>query len=314
MMLPTMIMIVAAIAAFASVVALSLPLLARDRLSLRLKAVTARRSELADMQRASLSKQFKPQNMKRQALMRAVVDRLNLQAMLEAKTLKIQLAQAGWKAKNAQLTYVFSRIALPVIFLVLGLFYAGVLFANLPSSTRGLIIVVAMALGAYLPSMLLTNAIQKRQALLRRAFPDAIDLLVICVDAGLSMEGALSRVVEELNDAAPDLSEELGVCAAELAFLSERRLAWENLSDRTGLPEVRTLSTTLIQSEKYGTPVSQGLKVLAQENREARMAHAEKKAAALPAKLTVPMIIFFLPVLFMVIIGPAAIQVMGAMK
>jgi tight adherence protein C len=141
-----------------------------------------------------------------------------------------------------------------------------------------------------------------------------MDLLVICVDAGLSMEGALNRVVEEMVQAAPDLAEELGLCTAELAFLSDRRVAWENLAERTGLPEIKTLSTTVIQSEKYGTPVSQGLKVLAQENREARMANAEKKAAALPAKLTVPMIIFFLPVLFMVIIGPAAIQVMQVMK
>jgi len=314
MMLPTLIMIVAAIAAFASVVAVSMPLIARDRLSVRLKAVTERRSELAGLQRASLSKQITPQTLKRHALMRVVVDRLNLQKLIEAKELRNQLAQAGWKAKSAPLTFVFSRVALPILFLVLGLFYAEVVFAHLPQATRSLIIVLAMGAGAYLPAMLMKNAIQKRQALLRRAFPDAIDLLVICVDAGLSMEGALSRVVDELNDAAPDLAEELGVCSAELAYLSERRLAWENLSDRTGLPEIRTLSTTLIQSEKYGTPVSQGLKVLAQENREARMSYAEKKAASLPAKLTVPMIIFFLPVLFMVIIAPAVIQVMGAMK
>ena len=314
MMLPTLIMIVAAVAAFASVLAVSLPLLARDRISNRLKAVTARRGELAELQRSSLSKQLKPQHLKRQALMRAVIDRLKLQELLEAKTLKMQLAQAGWKGKSAQVTYVFSRVALPVLFLVLGLFYAGVVFANLAPGARGMIIVFAMGVGVYLPSMLLNNAIQKRQALLRRAFPDAIDLLVICVDAGLSMEGALARVVDEMVQSAPDLAEELGLCAAELVYLGERRIAWENLAERTGLPEVKTLSTTLIQSEKYGTPVSQGLKVLGQENREARMANAEKKAAALPAKLTVPMIIFFLPVLFMVIIGPAAIQVIGAMK
>jgi tight adherence protein C len=246
--------------------------------------------------------------------MKAVIDRLNLQAMIEAKDLKARLAQAGWKSKQAPLTFVFCKVALPVLFLVLGLFYAGVIFSHSPPMTRGLVIVLAMALGAYLPTLALANAIQKRQALLRKAFPDAMDLLVICVDAGLSMEGALNRVVEEMVQAAPDLAEELGLCTAELAFLSDRRVAWENLAERTGLPEIKTLSTTVIQSEKYGTPVSQGLKVLAQENREARMANAEKKAAALPAKLTVPMIIFFLPVLFMVIIGPAAIQVMQVMK
>lgn len=313
MMLPMLITIVAAIAAFASVVALSLPLLARDRLSLRLKAVTARRSELAALQRSSLSKQINPKTLKRQALMRVVIERLKLQKMIEAKELRMRLAQAGWKGKAAPLTFVFCKVALPVLFLILGLFYAGVVFDQEPSLNRALIILFAMAVGAYLPSLALENAIQKRRVLLRRAFPDAIDLLVICVDAGLSMEGALARVVEEMGQAAPDLAEELGLCAAELAFLGERRLAWENLADRTGLAEVKTLATTLIQSEKYGTPISQGLKVLAQENRESRMANAEKKAAALPAKLTVPMIIFFLPVLFMVIIGPAAIQVMRLM-
>lgn len=314
MLLPTLIICVAALAAFASVLAVLLPLVARDRLSLRMKAVTARRSELAALQRSSLSKQFKPTDLKRQAMMRAVIDRLNLQKAIEAKDLKTKLAQAGWKAKSAQLTYVFSKVALPVVFLLLGVFYAGVVFVQMSPTTRAMIIVIAMAIGAYLPSMLLTNAIQKRQAVLRRSFPDAVDLLVICVDAGLSMESALTRVVEEMTASAPALAEELGLCAAELAFLSDRRLAWENLSDRTGLDEIRTLSTTLIQSEKYGTPISQGLKVLAQENRDSRMSIAEKKAAALPAKLTVPMIVFFLPVLFMVIIGPAAIQVMAVMK
>lgn len=314
MLLPLLITIVAAAAAFFSVVAVSMPLLARDRLSERLRAVAARRSELAAQQRSSLSKQINPRTLKRQALMQAVVDRLNLQKMIDAKDLRMRLAQAGWKGKSAPLTFVFCKVALPALFLVLGLFYAGVVFAHYPPQARALIIILAMAVGAYLPSLVLHNAVQKRQTLLRRAFPDAIDLMVICVDAGLSMEGALNRVVDEMSEAAPDLAEELGVCAAELAFLGERRLAWENLSARTGLAEVRTLATTLIQSEKYGTPVSQGLKVLAQENREARMSAAEKKAAALPSKLTVPMIIFFLPVLFMVIIGPAAIQVMHIMK
>jgi len=313
MILPMLITVVAAIAAFASVIALSLPLLARDRLSLRLKAVSVRRSELAALQRASLSKRIDPRTLKRQALMQAVIVRLKLQKTIEAKELKSRLARAGWKGKAAPLTFVFCQVALPALFLFLGLFYAGVVFSHYPPASRAFIILLAMAIGAYLPTVALTNAIQKRQALLRRAFPDAVDLLVICVDAGLSIESAVTRVVDEMARTAPDLSEEFGLCAAELAFLGERRQAWENLAERTGLAEIRTFATTLIQSEKYGTPISQGLKVLAQENREARMAAAEKKAAALPAKLTVPMIIFFLPVLFMVIIGPAAIQVIKVM-
>jgi tight adherence protein C len=227
--------------------------------------------------------------------------------------LKAKLAMAGWRSQSAPLTYVFSRIALPVLLLAIGLVYTTTVFAHLPLPTRMMILLAAAATGTYLPAVIVTNAIQKRQFAIRRAFPDALDLIVICVDAGLSVEGALVRVVEEMTMSAPELAEELGLCSAELAFLSDRRTAWLNLAERIGLPQVKSLATTLLQTEKYGTPVGQALRVLAQENRESRMSDAEKKAAALPAKLTVPMIVFFLPVLFMVIAGPAAIQVSRVM-
>ncbi len=162
---------------------------------------------------------------------------------------------------------------------------------------------------AYLPSLLLSNAIQKRQKILRRAFPDTLDLMVICVESGLSIEATFQRVTEEIVESAPPLAEEIALTSAELAFLGDRRLAYDNLAERTGLPGFKSLCTTLLQSERYGTPLAVALRVLSQENRETRMAAAEKKAAMLPAKLTVPMIVFFLPVLFMIIIGPAAIQV-----
>ncbi|RAU20938.1 pilus assembly protein TadC [Paramagnetospirillum kuznetsovii] len=314
-MLTTLIMICAAVVAFVSIVAVSLPLIARDRLTSRMKAVAARRQELSAIQRANLQTgRRKNAPRRRQALMRAVVDRLKLQDMLEAKELKAKLAQAGWRGQSAPLTFIFARVALPVVLLALGLVYATTVFADLPLTNRAFILVGAMAAGAYLPHLMLTNAIQKRQFSVARAFPDALDLMVICVDAGLSVEASLGRVVDEMGETSPELAEEFGLTAAELAFLGDRRHAWENLADRTGLAQVRSLSTTLLQSEKYGTPVSQALKVLAQENRESRMSEAEKKAAALPAKLTVPMIVFFLPVLFLVIAGPAAIQVSGVMK
>ncbi|CAA7611450.1 Flp pilus assembly protein TadC [Candidatus Terasakiella magnetica] len=315
-MLTTLIVLAAAIAAFASVLALSLSVVARDRRASRLKAVAMRRQELSARQREALNqgRQKIAPPKRRLALMRAVVDRLKLQDLLEAKALKLRLAQAGWRGRSAPLTYVFSRVALPVLLLAIGLIYAATMFSEQPATTRALLLMGTVTLGTYLPALLLTNAIQKRQIVLARAFPDALDLIVICVDAGLSVEAALSRVVDELSHSAPELAEELGLTAAELAFLGDRRHAWENLSERTGLVQVRSLATTLIQSEKYGTPVSQALKVLAQENRETRMANAEKKAAALPAKLTVPMIVFFLPVLFLIIAGPAAIQVSGLMK
>lgn len=314
--LPNLIMIVAAVAAFASVLALAFPLMARDRLASRLRAVAARRQELSAQQRAGLksSGRRKSQPRRRLALMRAVVDRLKLQDLLEARELKSRLAQAGWRGQAAPLTYIFSRVALPVVLLAAGLVYATTMFAHLPLMNRALILLSAMAAGTYLPVIWLANGIQKRQFAIGRAFPDALDLMVICVDAGLSVESALGRVVDEMGENAPELAEEFGLTAAELAFIGDRRHAWENFASRTGLAQVKSLTTTLLQSEKYGTPVSQALKVLAQENRDTRMSDAEKKAASLPAKLTVPMIVFFLPVLFVVIAGPAAIQVSGIMK
>ncbi|MBI3446780.1 MAG: type II secretion system F family protein [Magnetospirillum sp.] len=318
-MLTTLIMITASLAAGLAVLAVALPLLARDRRQTRIKMVASRRQELSarqklDLDQAKGSRRRNQPPQRRLALMRAVLDRLKLQDLLEAKALKARLAQAGWRGQAAPVTFIFARVALPVLLLALGLIYATTLFADQPLMIRALILAGAMSVGAFLPSLLLTNAIQKRQQALGRAFPDALDLIVICVDAGLSVETALLRVTDEMMGGSPEMAEEIGLTAAELAFLTDRRHAWENFADRTGLTQVRSLSTAMIQSEKYGTPVSQALKVLAQENREGRMASAEKKAASLPAKLTVPMIVFFLPVLFLIIAGPAAIQVSGMMK
>ena len=170
---------------------------------------------------------------------------------------------------------------------------------------------VGAVVGYYLPKLMLANTIQKRQDEMTQAFPDTLDLMVICVEAGLGVESAFARVTEEIVDASPILAQEFGLLSAELAYLGDRRQAFENFSNRTGMASAKALSTTLIQSEQYGTPVGVALKVLAQEKRNDRMSQAEKKAAALPAKLTVPMIIFFLPVLFIVVIGPAAMQIGG---
>jgi tight adherence protein C len=177
-----------------------------------------------------------------------------------------------------------------------------------------MIVILATGLGNYLPQILLRNQITKRQQKLQRSYPDALDLIVICVESGMSIEAAFTKVTEQMIEGAPEIAEEFGLTTAELAFLSDRRQALENLAERTGLPAFKSLSTTLQQSEKYGTPVAVGLRVLSKESREARMAAAEKKAAALPPKLTVPMILFFLPVLFLIIAGPAVIQVMATLQ
>lgn len=312
-MLELLVVAVASVAAFATVLALGLQLASRDQLASRLKAVAQRRQELSARQRDSYKKS-RFQAKRHVGWMRAVVDRMNVREMLEARDLKMRLAQAGWRQSSSQVTYVFSRIAVPVVAFAVSLLYVTALFDQWSFFLQAMVVLGCATFGNYLPPILLTNAIQKRQQAIARAFPEALDLMVICVEAGLSVEGGLLKVTDELGKSGPELAEEFGLTAAELAFLGDRRQAWDNLSDRSGLPQVKSLCTALVQSEKYGTPLGQALRVLADENRAARMAAAEKKAAALPAKLTVPLVLFFLPVLFMVVAGPAVIRVMSVMK
>jgi tight adherence protein C len=179
-----------------------------------------------------------------------------------------------------------------------------------PMMVKLLIAVVAAYVGFYAPNLYVSNTVSKRQLSIRRAWPDALDLMLICVEAGMSLEAAFRKVAEEIGQQSVELAEELALSTAELSYLPERRQAFENLSQRTGLETVRSVMTSLIQAERYGTPLGSALRVLAQENRDQRMNDAEKKAAALPPKLTVPMILFFLPALMAVILGPAAIQIL----
>jgi tight adherence protein C len=192
-----------------------------------------------------------------------------------------------------------------------GLFVFGAAGAEMGIPVKIMIILAAGGAGFALPTIIVSNMIQKRQQQLMKAVPDALDLLVICVEAGSSLEGAFNRVADEIGEVSIDLAEEFGLTTAELAFLADRREALDKLSQRTGLPAMKSLTTSLIQAEKYGTPLGSALRVLSQENRDARMSAAEKKAAALPAKLTVPMIVFFLPVLFIVLLGPAVIMALA---
>jgi tight adherence protein C len=246
--------------------------------------------------------------------MRNVIKQLRLSDMLEQKDLKRRLIQAGWRNNSAPVTFTFVRLAMPIGLALLSFFYSLSLFPDWSTQAKLLCGLVGGAFGWLLPKIFLTNAVQKRQKTLTRALPDALDLMVICVESGMSIEAAFNKVSEEMAESAPLMAEEMGLTAAELAYLGDRRSAYENLSERTGLPTIRSLVTTLLQSEKYGTPIATGLRVIAQENRDLRLNAAEKKAAALPAQLTVPMIIFFLPVLFIVIAGPAGIQVAAMLK
>jgi len=311
---PTIIVMVVFVAAFASVLAVALPFLRSDAFAARRRAVAERRDQLAVAQRDNYSQRRRLQPGRSESWMRLVLTKLKLQDMLEAKELKRRVIQAGWRKSSAPVTFIFARLAVPLVLGGIAAFYAWTIFPDWSLTKKALAIVAALLLGYMLPTLMLTNAVQKRQKILTRAFPDALDLMVICVEAGMSIEAAFNKVSEEMAESAPLMAEEIGLTAAELAFLGDRRAAYENLAERTGLSSFKSLTTTLLQSEKYGTPIAAGLRVIAQENRDARLNAAEKKAAALPAQLTVPMIIFFLPVLFIVIAGPAGIQVSELLK
>jgi tight adherence protein C len=312
--LPTVIICVAFIAAFASVMAVATPFLQNDKFAARRKAVAFKRDELQIQQREGFNSRRRLQPTRSESWMRGVIKQLRLEDKLEQKDLKRRLIQGGYRTTSAPVTFTFVRLALPIGLGVLAFFYSLSLFPDWTTQTKLLCALVGVALGYLLPTIFLTNAVQKRQKILTRALPDALDLMVICVESGMSIEAAFTKVSEEMAETAPLMAEEMGLTAAELAYLGDRRGAYENLAERTGLPTFRSLTTTLLQSEKYGTPIATGLRVIAQENRDARLNAAEKKAAALPAQLTVPMIIFFLPVLFIVIAGPAGIQVAALLK
>ncbi|HVM86423.1 MAG TPA: type II secretion system F family protein [Candidatus Binatia bacterium] len=312
--LATVIVFVAFIAAVASVLAVALPFLQNDKFAARRRAVAFKRDELAVQQREGFQQRRRLQPTRSESTMRQILKQLKLEEMLEAKELKRRLIQAGWRGNSAPVTFVFARLALLFVVAGIAAFYAWTIFPQWTTLMKWLVAVLGAGFGWILPNLILSNAVQKRQKTMTRAFPDALDLMVICVEAGMSIEAAFNKVSEEMAESAPIMAEEIGLTAAELAFLGDRRAAYENLAERTGLPTFRSLTTTLLQSEKYGTPIATGLRVIAQENRDARLNAAEKKAAALPAQLTVPMIIFFLPVLFLVIAGPAGIQVANMLK
>lgn len=303
-----------AAACFATVFTLASPLMAEDRLGARLKEVAKRREELRRKSRADLNK---GQLVHRDAnqVAKGLVDRLQLQKRLADDTLQEKLVRSGLRGQAAQTMFYFYRATLPIAFGVLAALYCYFIAPPDMQLTMKLGIVVgAVAVGFYAPSLYLTNLANKRRDKIMQAFPDALDMLLICVEAGMSIEMALQRVGGEIATASVELAEELQLTCAELSYLPERRNAYENLARRTDHPGIKSVAMALTQAEKYGTPLGNALRVMAKENRELRLNQAEKKAAELPPKLTVPMIVFFLPVLFAVIIGPAMIQVSELMS
>lgn len=242
-------------------------------------------------------------------VMRNTVEKFRMEELLNNTELRQKLSQAGFRSKKAPTIFLFFKIVMPFILLILTLLYYWLIFAGEFQPVRhGLISLIVAGAGYMLPGIFLKNATQKRQVKMQRAFPDALDLMVICVEAGMSVEKGFQWVSEEIAAQSQDLAEEIALTCAELSYLGDRSKAYENFAVRTGMQQVKALTGTLVQAERYGTPVGSALRVLSEESRNERMSVAERKAAALPAKLTVPMIIFFLPVLFVVIIGPAYLQ------
>jgi tight adherence protein C len=305
-------MAITTIGVAATILTVALPLMERDQMRERMRAVATEREAIRARERSRLNGVDGKIALRSEpkAYMRQIVERFNLRNVLaDAKTADL-LKQAGFRGQAPLTVYLFARFVLPFAAFGIALFYLFVvLHWDKPPGIKFAAALGAAGLGLYLPNIFLNNLVQKRQQSIKRAWPDALDLLLICVESGMSIEMAMRRVAEEVGAQSIPLAEEMSLTTAELSFLQERRKAYENLTNRTGLEQVKGVCTALIQAEKYGTPLGQALRVLAQESRDMRMSEAEKKAAALPPKLTVPMIVFFLPVLFIVIMGPAMISV-----
>jgi tight adherence protein C len=302
----------AAIAVAATVYSVAQPYFEGDKLTARIKAVALEREEIRARERARMANEAKRAKLRSEpkAFMRQIVDRLNLRKALADEKTVSRLRMAGMRGQAPLVVFLFARVTLPLLFFGVTLFYLlAIAQKDQPLSMSILYGLVAAVAGFYGPNLYISNMVTKRQTSIRRAWPDALDLLLICVESGMSAEASFRKVSEEIGAQSVPLAEELTLTTAELSYLQERRQAYENLASRTGLDTVKGVMTSLIQAERYGTPLGHSLRVLAQENRDQRMTAAEKKAAALPPKLTVPMIVFFLPVLLAVILGPAAIQI-----
>jgi tight adherence protein C len=305
--------ILAAIAAMATVITLAMPLLSSDQLNRRLKSVALEREKMRQRERERLSRGEKMQlRQSPKQYMKSIVDRFNLAKWVGQEDARDKLVQAGHRGNAPYVAYLFFRMVSPVVAFVVAVLYIFVILkVQQPPMIKLGACLFAAYIGMQVPYFFLKNQIQKRQLSVRRAFPDALDLLLICVESGMSIEAAFRKVSQEIGSQSIPLAEELTLTTAELSYLQDRKMAYENLAKRTDLEGVKAVCMALAQSERYGTPLGQTLRVMAQENRDMRMSEAEKKAAALPPKLTVPMILFFLPVLFIVILGPAAIRVMA---
>ncbi len=301
------------LAVVATLYTVSMPFFEGDRLKKRMGVISNSRDQ---MRRSRLDQLDKGASLRPEAkgFIKRLVDQLSLEKLLEASDLKDKMAQAGLRGQRPIYLFYFFRLIMPIVLLLFGILYFVLLNPlEWPNSRNWLAAMGMCVLGYYAPAMYLKNKANKRMSSIAPVFPDALDLLLICVESGMSIELAFAKVAKEIADGSIELAEEFSLTTAELAYLQSRRQAYENLGRRNNHIGVRSVSTALIQSERYGTPLGETLRTMANENRAMRMLAAEKKAAALPAKLTVPMIVFFLPVLFIVVLTPAGMRMSSSL-
>lgn len=302
---------VSALLAGASFVVAMMPLLARTQRRERYQDMIARKKRDLFHQGQQTAKQTrivqKADDVSAKATLQTVFKVRRMVGSV-ADDLKSLLVQAGYRAPHAPLVFVGLRIGLPILFVALGMMFLSGMKKELASSVELMILMTAAWCGYALPGLMVKNTIIKRQTEISQTFPDALDMMLVCVQGGISIEQAINRIAEEVADHSAILAEELGILGAELGLLNDRRLAFQDFARRVGSGGAKSFATTLIQAEQYGSSISSALRVMADELRDMRMAEAERKAASLPPKLTVPMILFFLPALFIVILGPAGIQ------
>ncbi len=311
-----LITVLVGLSAFATILTIAAPLLQGDQMKARMKSIATERERLRAAHRAALAASNEAAGRLRDrpnpGFLTQLVEALNLRRIFEAESSRDNLRQAGYRSERHLVYFLAARLITPFILGIIFFVYSTAVFGDkIPTNMRFASLIVGLVAGFYLPNLYIKNKINRRQLSIKRAWSDALDLLLICVESGMSIEAAMQRVSREIGSQSVPLAEELTLTCAELSYLPDRRKAFDNLGRRTGLANVKSVVTSLIQSERYGTPLGQALRVLAQENRDMRMSEAEKRAAALPPKLTVPMMLFFLPVIFIVILGPSAILVLA---
>lgn len=309
----SLLMIFSGLAVFGTIVTITSPFFENDKLQARTKIVASERDRLKAQQKVSFANsEVRLREKVKPSAYTQIVNALNLRKIFEAEASREKLRQAGLRTEKHLMTFLAMRFVSPVLVALIAFIYTSTAGADkFPPNLRLAAAMVGLLVGFYLPALIVKNFATKRQKSIKKSWSDALDLLLICVESGMALEPAMGRVAKEIGSQSVPLAEEMALTVAELSFLGDRRKALDNLSKRTGLETVRSVVTSLIQSERYGTPLGSALRVLAQENRNDRMADAEKRAAALPPKLTVPMILFFLPVIFVIILGPAIIVSMG---